>query len=181
MTRRDSALAQAFPTEDSLSLNYLFEKTPYSMGMLPLFYVGSRDSRYPPLVSVIEPYLNSPVINEFHNNRNEMSVAYLDKDRADYLLRMRITHFGELKANGKEDRYKFYFLDEGRQHKLVAAACSNSELGKQVIARINELITPDFHETYLQFRQEWDPDNQRFEQTFKEYFLEGVRHEYVVE
>ena len=177
VTDQNSNLARQFEGQDSVSLRSLLENTGYKLGMLPLYYAGSDDSRYPLMAPLIEPYLNTPLVNEFHNN--EMSVVYLEKKRVDYIIRQRITHFAELKTEQKKNHYRFFFLDEGRGHKLVASACSNSSFGKEVIAKINTLIDKEFYLRYLDYRREWDADNPSFDQTFKGYFLNNKSVDYV--
>ena len=110
-----------------------------------------------------------------------MSVDYLDKKRIDYIIRQRITHASELRMNHLADNYQYYALDEGMRHKLVAGACSNSKLGKEVIQKLNTLINDEFYTTYLNFRKEWDQDNVAFEKLFNDYFLKGIKNPIVTE
>ncbi len=181
VTEKDSLLAKQFRDKESLSLAYLLSNTSFKMGMLPLFYANSTDSRYPLMAPLIKPHLNSPQVYEFRNNLNEVSIVYLEKKRVDYIIRQRITHFAELKTKEKNDRYQFFFLEEGRRHKLVASACSNSELGRAVIEKINGFIDDDFHMRYLNYRREWEPDNPSFDQTFIDYFINKKKIDFVTE
>lgn len=181
VTKKTSALAKQFQDQESISLQYLLEHTPYRLGMLPLYYEGSKDSRYPLLAPLIEPHVGTNKVNEFINNKNEVSVVYLEKGRVDYIIRQRITQFAELKNSEKQDNYKFYFLDEGRRHKLVASACSNTEFGKKVIGKINALIDKGFHLQYLKYRRQWDDENPTFDNTFIDYFINKKPIAYVTE
>jgi len=178
---RDSALAQELGNEDSVSLRKLLRTTNYKAGILPLYYTGTSNSRYPLLAPILSPYLQSGKVIEFSNNRNELSVAFLDKRRVDYILRHRIAHSSELKINHLEDNYQYYYSDEGMRHKLVAGACSNSKLGKEVINKFNTLINDNFYMAYLKFRQEWDQENIAFEKLSNDYFLKGIKSPIVTE
>lgn len=181
VVRANSSLAKEYKGRESIRLKELLDGSSYRIGMLPLFIDGSRDSRYPQLVPLIEPYLDSDSILEFRNNRNEMSVDYLNKHRVDGILRQRITHFGELKVRQLDNDYRFFFIEEGRRHKLVAAACSNSPLGHEVITKIDKMIDQDFYLRYLKFRQEWDPQNARFDEVFVGHFLQQKHFDFVHE
>jgi len=181
ITRNDSKLAYELGDKQSVSLKYLLNKTDYKMGILPLYYKGTRNSRYPLLAPLISPHLNSNKVFEFDNGRNEMTVKIIDKKRVDYIIRQRVTHFSELRIDGRPDNYKFYYLDEGKRHKLVAGACSNSDLGKSVIRKLNALVNDEFHKKYLGFRQEWDKDNLSFEKTFNDYFIKGIANPIITE
>jgi len=181
VARRDSELAKALGDEYSVSLTKLLLNTSYKAGILPLYYTGTSNSRYPLLSPILSPYLQSGKVIEFSNNRNEMTVAFLDKKRVDYIIRSRITHFSELRIGRLDDKYQYYYLDEGMRHKLVAGACSNSKLGKEVIKKFNTLINEDFYTTYLKFRQEWDQENIAFENLFNDYFLKGIENPIVTE
>mgnify|MGYP000202667668 FL=1 len=181
ITRNDSELANELGDKQSVSLEYLLNKTDYKMGILPLYYEGTRNARYPLLAPFISPHLNSNKVFEFDNGRNEMTIKIIDKRRVDYIIRQQVTHFSELRIDGRPDNYKFYSLDEGKRHKLVAGACSNSELGKSVIKQFNTLINDDFHKKYLGFRQEWDKNNLSFEKTFNDYFFKGIANPIITE
>jgi hypothetical protein len=108
-------------------------------------------------------------------------VKLLERDRVDYIIRMRITHFSELKIQDKPNRYQFYYLDERMEYKQVAAACSNSELGHTVINKYNNLINQALYKTYLEYRQEWDPNNTVYRKVYTDYFIEGKPNPNVVE
>jgi len=181
VTKKSSELAHELGDRKSVSLEYLLSKTRYRMGILPLYYKGTSNSRYPLLAPIINPHLNSQKVFEFDNGRNEMTVKVLDKNRVDYIIRQRITHLSELRIDERTDNYKFYYLEEGQQHKLVAGACSNSKFGKSVIKKFDTLINDDFYKKYIQFRQEWDKDNHVFEQTYHDYFLNGLDNPIVTE
>jgi len=178
---RDSELAREFGREGSVSLLKLLRTTNYKAGILPLYYTGTSNSRYPLLAPILSPYLQSGKVIEFSNNRNELSVVFLDKMRVDYVIRQRITHASELRINHLEDQYQYYSLEEGMRHKLVAGACSNSKLGNDVIKKFNTLINDDFYTTYLKFRQEWDQENTEFENLYNNYFLKGIKSPVVTE
>jgi len=180
-TRRDSNLAKTLGNQTSVSLQQLLSNTDYKMGILPLYYEGTSNSRYPLLAPIIDPHLGSGKVIEFSNNRNEMSVVFLDRKRVDYVIRQRITHYSELRINHLADKYRFYYLDDGMRHKLVAGACSNSDFGKSVIKKFNTLINNDFYKTYLKFMQEWDQGNTSFEKTYNDYFLKGIKNPIVTE
>jgi uncharacterized protein (TIGR02285 family) len=181
VARRDSEFARNLGDVSTVSLKNLLSSTDYKVGVLPLYYTGAQNSRYPLLAPILSSYLQSGRVNEFSNNRNEMSVAFLDKKRADYIIRQRITHYSELKINHVNDNYKYYYLEEGMKHKLVAGACSNSKLGKEVIEKFNSLINDDFYTAYLNYRQEWDQDNTDFDNLYKSYFLKGIASPVVTE
>ncbi len=181
VTRRDSELARELGDRQSVSLKHLLSKTDYTAGILPLYYENTSNSRYPLLASILSPYLGSGKVREFSNNRNEMSVVFLDKKRVDYVIRMSITHYSELKIDNLSDNYRYYYLDEGMRHKLVAGACSNSDFGKEVINKFNTLINQDFYKTYIKYRQEWDQDNVAFEKIYNEYFIKGIKNPIVTE
>ena len=181
VARRDSELVGQLGDSDSISIKKLLRTTKYKTGILPLYYTGTSNSRYPLLAPILSPYMQSGKVVEFSNNRNELSVVFLNKRRVDYILRSRITHFSELKINHLDDNYQYYYLDEGMRHKLVAGACSNSKLGKEVIQKFNTLINEDFYITYLKYRQEWDQENTAFENIYNDYFLKGIKNPIVTE
>mgnify|MGYP007132385128 CR=1 FL=1 len=179
--RLNSQIEKAFSDKNTISLEYLLSSTEYKMGILPLYYAGTSNSRYPLLAPLISAYAETDKVIEFSNGRNEMSVEFLDKKRVDYVIRMRITHFSELRINKLENKYRYYYLEEGLKHKLVAAACSNSEFGKKVIKTFNTLIDDSFYKTYIKLRQSWDKENYRFEKTYEDYFLKGIKNPIITE
>ena len=109
------------------------------MGILPFYFNNSNNSRYPLLQSIIEPHLATDKVRQFSNSRNEMSINYLNNGRADYVIRMRITHFSELRIDSIPNNYRYYLIDEGMNYKKVAGACSNTHFGKAVINKTNTL------------------------------------------
>lgn len=181
VARKDSDFVDEFGEYDTVSLKDLLQNTDYRVGMLPLYYKGSKDSRYPLMAPLIEPYLGTSKVHEFSNSRNEVSVAYLDRNRVDYMIRQSITQASELKTKGLKDVYRFFYLEEGGRNKLVASACSNSALGKRVIAKVDQLIGPEFHKRYLHYRQQWDSSNYRYDKTFTDHFLNKIPQESVTE
>ena len=50
-----------------------------------------------------------------------------------------------------------------------------------MITQLNRFIGPEFYQTYLKFRQEWDANNKVFEQVYKDYFLENKPNPYIVD
>jgi len=177
IVRKDSKIFKHLGTRKSVSLKYLLSETNYAMGILPLFYRTGTNSRYPQLKHLIKPYIGTKKVEEFKNSRNEMSVAYLDSSRVDYILRMRITHYAETKIKSiNPNKYQHYYLDEGMTYKKVAAACSKSKLGKEVITKINKFIEQDydFFNKYIYFRQQWDTHNTVFEENYKNYFIKKI-------
>jgi len=179
--RKDTKIGVEFVGQNSISLEYLLSATEYKMGILPLYYTGTSNSRYPLLAPLINAYAETGKVVEFSNGRNEMSVDFLDKNRVDYVIRQRITHLSELRINKLDNNYRYYYLEEGLKHKLVAAACSNSEFGKKVIKRFNSLIDDSFYRTYIKLRQLWDKENFRFEKIYEDYFLKGIKNPIVTE
>jgi len=179
VTKSDSALALELGVRKSVSLHYLLNNTDYKLGILPFYFRGSENSRYPLLKDIIRPHLMTDKVRQFTNSRNEMSVNYLVNDRADYVVRMRITHYSELVIEDIPDNYRFFLIEEGMNYKKVASACSNTVFGKKVIKRINSFIDDDFYMTYLRLRQEWDNDNVLFEKTYNRYFIDNIPNEKV--
>jgi len=171
VTKATSPLANKLNNKQNASLKYLLKNTNYKLGTLPLSPSSNTNARYPALHSTLTSYLETGKVIEFRNNRNELSVKLLDYGRADYIIRLRIAHLSELKIEKLNNEYKYYPLAEDQNYKLVAAACSNTELGKAVIQRVNTLINDDFYKRYIQYRQEWDAENIVFEHVYNDYFL----------
>jgi len=171
VTKVDSPLANKLNNKHHTSLKDLLKNTSFKLGTLPLTPSSSNNSRYPPLHSTLEPHLNTGKVIEFRNNRNELSVKLLDYGRADYIVRLRIAHLSELKIGKLNNEYKYYSLAEDTNYKLVAAACSNSVLGKAVVKEINTLINENLYKHYIEYRQEWDVENTVFEEVYNDYFL----------
>jgi len=181
VTKAASPLAKILDIQQSTSLKHILKNTDYKLGTLPLTSSSSKNARYPPLHSTLEPYLKTGKLIEFRNNRNELSVKLLDYGRADYIVRQRITHHGELKTGKLNNKYKYYSLAEDNNYKLVAAACSNTELGKTVVQKINTLMNDDFYKHYIKYRQEWDVDNAVFEKVYSNYFLKNKANSNITE
>ena len=173
VTKAASPLVKKLNNRQSVSLKHILKNTDYKLGTLPLTSSSSINARYPPLHSTLEPYLKTGKVIEFRNNRNELSVKLLDYGRADYIVRQRITHQSELKVGKLNNDYKYYSLTEDNNYKLVAAACSNTELGKAVVQKINTLMNEDFYKHYIQYRLEWDVENTVFEKVYSNYFLKN--------
>ena len=181
VTDETSQMAAELRGQQSVSLDYLLSSAPYKMGILPLNYLDTENSRYPQLQPIIAKYKDTYKVNEFSNGRNEISFELIDRGRVDYIIRQRITHFSELRIKGKSNRYQFHYIDEGMTYKQVAAACSNSDLGQKVIKKFNRLIDESLYRTYLKYRQEWDIENKVYEQVYLDYFVEDKPNPYVVE
>jgi uncharacterized protein (TIGR02285 family) len=177
IVKKDSLIDKKLKGKKTISLNYLLKSTNFKLGILPLFYIDGKNSRYPLLKNIISPYLKSKKVTEFSNSKNEMSVDFIESKRVDYIIRQRITHMSEMKIAGKNSKlYKFYQLEEANENKLVAAACSNSKLGKSVIKKINSFIDSNhsFYQNYLKYRSNWDVNNSNFSNLYLDYFIRKI-------
>lgn len=153
-----------------LSLKAILNDTNLTLAV-PIFRYKKEASRYPILYKYFEPHIGKNHLKEVTTSSNETSPRMLDTNRADYLIAYPTTATAYSRINEKENNYLFYTIKEDPYYKKIHVSCDKSTLGKEVIEKINQFITPELHHKFLSFHEEWNDKNPQFRQTYIDYFI----------
>lgn len=156
-------------------------KNPLLVLGVPVLTYKNNANRYPVLKEYLKPYFGMSNLREITSNRNEISPEMLDKGRVDYLIAYPTTAESYRRINERNNDYLFYSLNEDKYYKKIYASCDKSELGKEIIAKINALLTKDVLLDFLSYHEEWNDKNLQFRERFINYYINKNEDIYVVQ
>jgi len=165
---------------DILSLEEILKNNSLTL-TVPLFRYKEMASRYPVLFKYFKPYLGKKHLKEVTTNANEINPKMLDKDRSDYLIAYPTTAQSYVRINNVENNYLFYSIKEDPFYKKIYVSCDKSDLGKEVIEKINTMFTKELHEEFLSYHEEWNNKNSQFRKKYRDYFINGIEDEFIIQ
>ncbi len=166
--------------DDILSLENILRDKSLTL-TVPLFKYKDMGSRYPILYKYFKPHVGDKNLQEVTTNANEINPKMLDKDRSDYLIAYPTTAQAFARIRNVENNYTFYSIKEDPYYKKIYASCDKSELGAEVIDKINKMFTKEFYREVLSYHEEWNEKNPQFRKKYIDYFINGIENEFVVQ
>ena len=163
-----------------LSLEKILENDSLTL-TVPLFKYKDMGSRYPILYKYFKPHLGNKNLQEVTTNANEINPMMLDKNRTDYLIGYPTTAQAFARIKNVENNYIFYSIKEDPYYKKIYASCDKSELGEEIIGKINNMFTKEFYEEVLSYHEEWNDKNPQFRKKYTDYFINGIEDEFIVQ
>ncbi|SCA56481.1 conserved exported hypothetical protein [Candidatus Terasakiella magnetica] len=135
------------------------------------FNEDAKQTRYPVLFPWLKPYMGQKNLIELSGGRNDVDLRLLKSGRADYTIGYPTTITTQQRVFGIENEYVSYNIREHYLFKKVYVACNNSDFGKEVIAKVNKILTKETLRTFLGYHEEWNDNDPYFRQTYTDYFI----------
>ncbi len=148
---------------------------------VPLFRYKKEGSRYPILYDYFKPHIGKKHLLEVTTSANEVSPRMLDINRADYLIAYPTTATAFSRIKKQPNNYLFYPIKEDPYYKKIYVSCDKSNLGKTVIEKLNQLITPKVHKKFLSYHEEWNEKNPQFRKKYLDYFIHKKEDKFVIQ
>ena len=163
-----------------LSLEKIIKDTSLTL-TVPLVKYKDMGSRYPILYQYFKPYIGRKHLQEVTTSANEVNPKMLDKNRTDYLIAYPTTAQSYARINKEENNYIFYSIKEDPFYKKIHVSCDKSELGAEIIGKINKMFTKELQEEFLSYHEEWNNGNVQFRKKYTDYFINGITDEFIVQ
>lgn len=141
----------------------------------------AKQSRYPVLYPYLAPYQGMTNLIERSGGQNAVNLELLGLNRADYTIGYPSTITTQRRINNLSDDYIAYRLKEHNLYKNVYVACLNDDFGRDVIKKVNALLTKETLMKFLSYHEEWNAQDPEFRRTTIEYFIEGKKLGNVIE
>jgi len=160
------------PKDSVVSLKELLKQTDLTLMILRLnLDKGALQSRYPILFQYLAPYVGKSNLIELSGSSNVVNLKLLDRNRADYTLGYPTTITAQRRIKNLGDDYITYRLKEHNLYKTVHVACNNDRYGRDVINKINTLLTKETLMKFLSYHEEWNGGDAEFRRTTVDYFI----------
>jgi|GEM_PF-1680583 len=157
---------------DVLSLEALLKNPSLTLGTLSIYSsTGKTNTRYPILHKYLSPYIGQKNLYEYVGTENLLSPKFLEYDRLHYILQFPEYISVQEKINHVQNDFIFYKIKEHNLYKKVAAACSNTPFGREIIGKINTALTPETIKQFLEYIQEWNGDDPIYRKKMINYYL----------
>ncbi|WP_020592315.1 hypothetical protein [Kiloniella laminariae] len=165
--------ARIGPQGTMVSLAELLQQNDLTLVIMPLdFNDKARQSRYPVLYPYLAPYVGKVNLMERNGSENTINLALLGHGRADYTLGYPSTITTQKRINNLGDDYIAYRIKEHNLYKNVYVACKNDDFGKEVIEKVNRLLTEEILLKFLAYHEEWNDKDVEFRRTTIDYFID---------
>lgn len=159
------------PPGTLLSLEELLGREGLTL-MTPKHYKGQH--RYPVLHPYLMPYLGTEQVKEMPHSANEVDLRLIERGRADFSLGYPTTIAAQRRDRGVKGDFVAYDLKEHQIYKEIHVGCYADEQGREVVARINALRTPEMLEHFLGLYEEWNDGHPPYRKAFEEKILSTV-------
>lgn len=145
------------PEGTVLSLAELLKQKDLTFLTLQL-YAGKNQTqpRYPLLHAYIAPHIGKGNVVELTHGTNEVDLRLIERGRADYALGYSTSIIAQQRDRGLGGDLISYDIEEHRAYKKIYVSCFGDGFGKGVVARINELLTPEQLERFIGYTEEWN-------------------------
>lgn len=162
------------PEGTVVSIEELLKQSDLTLMILRLnFNDEAGQSRYPVLHPYLEPYVGKPNLVELAGLENVVDLRLLSRERADFTVGYPSTITTQRRLKNLGDDFIAYHFKEHNLYKNVHVACNKNTHGREVIKKINALITKDALMEFLSYHEEWNNHDAEFRQTTIDYFING--------
>ncbi len=170
------------PKGTMVSLEELLKPQDLKLMIVGLnFSDKAKQSRYPVLHKYIAPYIGKTNLIEQISHSNIINLRLLELGRADFTLGYPTTVTTQKRVNDLKGEYIAYGLKEHNAYKNVYVACRNNAFGRDVIEKINKLLTAETLMKFLSYHEEWNNRDEKFRDTTIEYLINGKKLKNVIE
>lgn len=169
------------PKGTIVSLEKLLQQTDLRLVIMPLDLPGTAQSRYPVLYPYLAPYVGKGNLIQQNSSSNTINLNFLNLNRGDYTIGYPSTITTQIRVNELDDNFISYPLKEHDIYKKVYVACNNDDFGRQVIERVNALITDETLLKFLSYHEEWNNNDQAFRRNTIDYFINRINLKNVIE
>ncbi len=160
------------PQGTLLSLEDLLKNTNLILMTLPIYIDREeKNPRYPLLHKYLSPLRGKQNLVELNHGTNEVDLRFLVHQRAHYSIGYTTTVIAQQRAHGIKDRFVTYGIKEHQEFKKIFVSCFNDRFGKEVISKINALLSPEELPRFLNYQEEWNGQSPAFRQEFKKQIL----------
>lgn len=170
------------PMGTVVSIEQLLKQPDLTLIIMPLiFNDDAGQSRYPVLHPYLAPYIGKNNLIELKDIRNVVDLRVLSLDRADYTIGYPSTITTQRRIKKLKDEYVAYHFKEHNLYKNVHVACNNDAHGRNVIKKINALLTKETLLKFLTYHDEWNNNDPEFRRVTIDYFIKGKKLNNVIE
>lgn len=159
---------------ETVSIVELLNRGDLTLITMPLILDENAEiqqSRYPLLFPHLKPFIGTSILKQSFGARNEVDLRILNRQGADISLGYPSTITAQRKAKNLPDDYVSYSLKEHNLYKKIYVGCFNDSFGRQVIKDVNNLLTLNAYQQFLQYHEEWNEKNLNFRKTYTDYFI----------
>jgi len=115
-----------------------------------------KQTRYPVLHKYIASHVDAENVWILKHTTNETDLRLIERDRGDYALGYPTSIVAQQRDRGVGSGFITYGIKEHQEYKPVHVSCFGDAFGREVISKINDLLTPTSLRKLLSFTEEWN-------------------------
>jgi len=170
------------PEDTVLSLQDLLTQEDLKL-VTPRLYTDRAQTqvRYPVIHRYLEPYLYKTNLAQLAGLTNEADLRLLSRGRADYTIGYPTVITAQKRVHNIQGEFVAYHIKEHDFYTKIYVSCSDSKFGRELIGKINNLLTEKNLRVFLEYQEEWNGENKRFREVTEQHLILGKKVNNVVD